>query len=133
MILWLDTNNKMTHRQIEIYGGLSLNSEIQNYIVKYCDDIQNLFIKIRKLVIQSVLYEVEEKMWAKLPSYYSGDKFIRIIPFKDHINIEAKAIMEHDEQLKQFMITPKGMLQIYLDQDIPEAVLSTIFNKTFIE
>lgn len=123
----------MTHRQIEIYGGLSLNSEIQNYIVKYCDDIQNLFIKIRKLVIQSVSYEVEEKMWAKLPSYYLGDKFIRIIPFKDHINIEAKAVMEHEEQLKQFMITPKGMLQIYLDQDIPEAVLSSIFNKTFIE
>lgn len=123
----------MTHRQIEIYGGLSMNSEIQNYIVKYCDDIQNLFIKIRKLIIQSVSYEVEEKMWAKLPSYYLGDKFIRIIPFKDHINIEAKAIMEHDEQLKQFMITPKGMLQIYLDQDIPEAVLSSIFNKTFIE
>ena len=110
-----------------------MNSEIQNHIVKYCDDIQSLFIKIRKLIIQSVSYEVEEKMWAKLPSYYLGDKFIRIIPFKDHINIEAKAIMEHDGQLKQFKITPKGMLQIYLNQDIPEDVLNSIFNKTLIE
>ncbi len=110
-----------------------MNGEIQSYILKYCDDIQSLFIKIRKLIIQSVPYEVEEKMWAKLPSYYLGDKFIRIILFKDHINIVAKAIMEHDEQLKLFKITPKGMLQIYLEQDIPEDVLNSIFNKTLIE
>lgn len=109
-----------------------MNDEIQNYIVKYCDDIQSLFIKLRTLTIQSVPCGVEEKMWAKLPSYYLGDKFVRIIPFKDHINIEAKAIMEHDEQLKQFKITPKGMLQIYLNQDIPRDVLTTIFNETLI-
>ncbi|WMC92567.1 DUF1801 domain-containing protein [Kineothrix sp. MB12-C1] len=110
-----------------------MNDEIQNYIVKYCDDIQNLFTKLRKLIIQSVPCEIEEKMWAKLPSYYLGDKFIRIIPFKDHINIEAKAIMEHNEQLKQFKITPKGMLQIYPNQDIPENALNSIFSKTLIE
>jgi len=110
-----------------------MNDEVQSYIVKYDDDIQNLFTKIRKLIIQSVSYELEEKLWAKLPSYYLGDKFIRIIPFKDHINIEAKAIMEHDEQLKQFKITPKGLLQIYLNQDIPENVLNLIFSKTLTE
>lgn len=110
-----------------------MNNEIQSYLVKYCDDIQNLFIKLRKLIIQSVPCEVEEKMWAKLPSYYLGDKFVRIIPFKDHINLEAKAIMEHDEQLKQFKITPKGMLQIYLNQDVPENVLNSIFSKTLGE
>lgn len=110
-----------------------MSDEIQNYIVKYCDDIQNLFTKLRRLIIQSVPCEIEEKMWAKLPSYYLGDKFIRIIPFKDHINIEAKAIKEHNEQLKQYKITPKGMLQIYLNQDIPENVISSIFRKTLIE
>jgi hypothetical protein len=110
-----------------------MNDEIQNYIAKYCDGIQNMFTKLRKLIIQSVHCEVEEKMWAKLPSYYLGGKFIRIIPFKDHINIEAKAIIEHDDQLKQFKITPKGMLQIYLNQDIPENVLNLIFKKTLLE
>jgi predicted PilT family ATPase len=110
-----------------------MNNEIQSYIAKYGNDIQNLFTKLRKLIIQSVPCEIEEKMWAKLPSYYLGDKYIRIIPFKDHINIEAKAIMEHDEQLKQFKITPKGMLQIYLNQDIPENILISIFNKSLIE
>ena len=110
-----------------------MNEDIQNYIVKYCDDVQSLFIKLRKLIIQSVPCEVEEKMWAKLPSYYLREKFIRIIPFKDHINIEAKAIIEHHEQLKQFKITPKGMLQIYLNQDIPENVLNSIFSKTLTD
>ncbi len=110
-----------------------MNDEIQSYIMKYSDDMQNLFTKVRILIIQSVPCEIEEKMWAKLPSYYLGDKFIRIIPFNDHINIEAKAIMEHNEQLKQFKITPKGMLQIYLNQDIPENVLRSIFSRTLIE
>ena len=31
-------------------------------------------------------------MWAKLPTYYVGESFVRLIPFKDHINIEAKAV-----------------------------------------
>jgi hypothetical protein len=116
-----------------ISGGEVMNDEIQIYMMKYCDDIQKLFTKLRKLIMQSAPCEVEEKMWAKLPSYYIGDKFIRIIPFKDHINIEAKAIIEHTEQLKQFKVTPKGMLQIYINKDIPENVLNSIFRKTLIE
>ncbi|WP_313340017.1 DUF1801 domain-containing protein [Sedimentibacter sp.] len=109
-----------------------MNDDIQDYIRKYCGDIQNLFVDLRKLIIQSVHCEIEERLWARLPSFYVGEKFIRIIPFKDHINIEAKAIMEHKHQLEQFKITPKGMLQIYLNQDIPDNVLITIFNKTLI-
>jgi len=110
----------------------TMNDDIQDYIRKYCGDIQNLFVDLRKLIIQSVHCEIEERLWARLPSFYVGEKFIRIIPFKDHINIEAKAIMEHKHQLEQFKITPKGMLQIYLNQDIPDNVLITIFNKTLI-
>lgn len=109
-----------------------MNEDIQDYIKKYCGDIQKLFIELRKLIIQSVPCEIEDKLWAKLPSFYVGEKFIRIIPFKDHINIEARAIMEHKHQLEQFKITPKGMLQIYLNQGIPSNVLTTIFNETLI-
>ncbi|ROR29225.1 hypothetical protein EDD66_103161 [Mobilisporobacter senegalensis] len=109
-----------------------MNGDIQEYITKYCDEIQKLFYELRRLIIQSVPCEIEEKLWAKLPSYYIGDRFIRIIPFKDHINIEAGAIMEHKHQLEQFKITPKGMLQIHLNQSIPSNVLATIFNETLI-
>jgi hypothetical protein len=38
------------------------------------------------------------------------EKFIRIIAFKGHINIEAEAMLEHKYLLQLFKNTPKGML-----------------------
>lgn len=110
-----------------------MNEDIQKYIQKYCSEIKSLFVELRELIIQSVPNEIEEKLWANLPSYYVGKKFIRIIPFKDHINIEAEAILEHKHQLQQFKITPKGMLQIYVNQNIPVDVLTKVYSKTLIE
>ncbi|MBB6630713.1 DUF1801 domain-containing protein [Clostridium algidicarnis] len=104
-----------------------MNEAIQDYIGKYSKDVQTLFMEVRELIIKSVPCKVEEKLWAKLPSFYVEKKFIRVIPFKDHINIEADAIMEHKSKLDQYKITPKGMLQIYLNQDILYDVLSVIF------
>ena len=69
-------------------------------------------------------------MWAKLPSYYAGDSFVRLIPFKDHINVEAKAVSEYKDALTGYKITPKGMLQIFLKQDIPFDTLKQIFSDT---
>ncbi|NLK95762.1 MAG: DUF1801 domain-containing protein [Clostridiales bacterium] len=109
-----------------------MNMEIQELINKYSIEIQELFIELRKLITQSVSCEINEKLWAKLPSYYVGERFIRIIPFKDHINIEAKGIIEYKEELDGFKITPKGMLQIYLNQNIPCDVLQNIFKVTLL-
>ncbi|MBP0956277.1 MAG: hypothetical protein J5997_02805 [Oscillospiraceae bacterium] len=69
-------------------------------------------------------------MWAKIPSYYVGKSFVRLIPFKDHINIEAQAVIQHKEGLSGYKITPKGMLQMFLKQDIPYEVLKQIFAET---
>ena len=60
-----------------------------------------------------------ETLWAKLPSYYAGESFVRLIPFKDHINIEASAAIKHKEELEGYKITPKGMVQVYLKQELP--------------
>ena len=109
-----------------------MNEAIEDYIAKYNTEIKKLFYDIRELILKSVLCEIEEKLWTKLPSFYVGEKFIRIIPFKDHINIEAVAIIEHKQQLEQFKLTPKGMLQIYLNQDVPSTVLAEIFNATLM-
>ena len=95
-------------------------------------NILNLFLCKLQSNLSELIPFFNDKFWAKLPSFYVGEKFIRIIPFKDHINIEAEAIMEHKQQLEQFKITPKGMLQIYLNQGIPSNVLTTIFNETLI-
>ncbi|TCL55199.1 hypothetical protein EDD76_11639 [Kineothrix alysoides] len=109
-----------------------MDKAIQDYMEKYSEEVQALFTEVRELIIKSVPDEVEEKLWAKLPSFYVGNKFVRIIPFKDHINIEAAAVIEYKAQLERYKITPKGMLQIYLNQPIPLEVLQSIFIESLI-
>jgi len=58
---------------------------------------------------------------------------VRLIPFKDHINIEAQAVIQHKEELSGYKITPKGMLQIYLNQDIPTNALKKIFAESLAD
>ena len=107
-----------------------MNEQIEVYIEKFPDEIINMFNVLRKLIYGSVSADLTETMWAKLPSYYNGEKFVRLIPFKDHINIEAALMTAHKNELGDYKLTPKGMLQIYVKQDIPETVLLQIFKET---
>lgn len=72
-----------------------MNEEIKAYLSKYPVEIKVLFEKLRQIIVDSISMPVEEKMWAKIPSYYFGDTFVRLIPFKDHINIEATGIAKY--------------------------------------
>lgn len=107
-----------------------MNEQVKTYIDKYPSEIIDMYKNLRKIVFDSVSCEPEEVLWAKLPSYYVDEAFVRLIPFKDHINIEARSITMHQEELAGYKITPKGMLQIYLKQDIPYDVLKQIFEET---
>ncbi|MBQ8278484.1 MAG: DUF1801 domain-containing protein [Roseburia sp.] len=107
-----------------------MDKNVKEYLDKYPVEINDLYSKLRALLYDSVAQEIEEQLWAKLPSYYVGDAFVRLIPFKDHINIEAREVMQHKEELAGYKITPKGMLQIYLKQDIPDDILVRIFKET---
>lgn len=107
-----------------------MNEEVKEYLEKYSNEIVDLFNRLRSIVFDSVSSEPKETLWAKLPSYYVGESFVRLIPFKDHINIEAKAVSEHKDALVGYKVTPKGMLQIFLKQDIPVDVLKQIFAET---
>lgn len=107
-----------------------MNEQVKEYIDKYPSATIEMFNNLRLLIYDCVSSELKETMWAKLPSYYVGDSFVRLIAFKDHINIEAKAIIVHEEELAGYKITPKGMLQIFLKQDIPIDVLKQIFTET---
>ena len=109
---------------------MMLQSVVKEYLQKYSDEIVDLFMELRSIIYESVSAEIQETLWAKLPSYYIGESFVRLIPFKDHINIEAKAILAHREELSNYIITPKGMLQIYLKQDIPVDVLKRVLAET---
>jgi len=107
-----------------------MNEQIKEYLEKYPSEITTMYNTLRNLIFDSAPSEPQETLWAKIPSYYIGDSFVRLIPFKDHINIEAKAVLEHKEELSGYKITPKGMLQVFIKQEIPEDILKKIFAET---
>lgn len=107
-----------------------MTKQVRKYIEKYPSEIIDMYDTLRKLIFDSISSEPQETMWANLPSYYVEESFVRLIPFKDHINIEAISILKHKEELTSYKITPKGMLQIFLNQDIPADVLRQIFAET---
>lgn len=107
-----------------------MNELVKEYLEKYPREVIEMHSALRQLIYDSVSSEPEETRWAKLPSYYVGESFVRLIPFKDHINIEANAVLEYKDVLVDYKVTPKGMLQIFLKQDIPTDVLKRIFADT---
>ncbi len=107
-----------------------MNEQIKIHLEKYPQVIVDMFTALRQLIYDSVSVDVEETMWAKLPSYYNGEKVVRLIPFKDHINVEACAVIQHKDKLENYKITPKGMLQIYVKQNVPSDILKQIFVET---
>lgn len=109
---------------------MNMNEKVKEYLSKYSTEINNLFILLRELIYKSVNYKIEETLWAKIPSYYVNESFIRIIPFKDHINIEAKSILDNINLLNGYKITTKGMLQLYIKQEVPLDILLKIFSET---
>ncbi|MBQ7131809.1 MAG: DUF1801 domain-containing protein [Oscillospiraceae bacterium] len=109
-----------------------MNEQVKEHIDKYPSEIIDMYNNLRKIIFDCAQYEPKEMLWAKLPSYYVGESFVRLIPFKDHINIEAQAIIQHKEELTGYKITPKGMMQIFLKQDIPFEVLKQIFAETLV-
>ena len=120
----------MTYPDLIDKGEVQMNEQVKKYIEKFPSEIVALFSELRHLIYDSASSEPKETLWAKLPSYYVGESFVRLIPFKDHLNIEATAIIEHKEELTGYKITPKGMLQIFLKQDIPTDILKKIFAET---
>ena len=107
-----------------------MHEQITTYLEAYPAEVVSLFRTLRGLIYDSAPAEPEEKLWAKLPSYCVGDAFVRLIPFRDHINVEAAAVPEYRDALDGYKITPKGMLQIYVRQAVPDAVLMQIFRQT---
>ena len=108
-----------------------MNEQVQAHIEQYPVAVVETFKTLRRLIYDSTDADLVETLWARLPSYYAGESFVRLIPFKDHINVEARAAIEYREALTGYKITPKGMVQIYVNQAVPTEVLMQIFSKTF--
>lgn len=85
------------------------------------------------LLIKDTVPDAEPKLWAAIPSFCKGDKFIRLLCFAGHINIEAAAAIDFKSLLGEYSFTPKGMLQITHEQRLNEGVLREIFLRTLNE
>jgi len=81
-----------------------MNEQVKEYIDKYPDAVIDMFNTLRQMIFDSVSCKPEEILWAKIPSYYVGEAFVRLIPFKDHINIEAQSVIQHKEELAGYKI-----------------------------
>lgn len=110
-----------------------MSEEVAAYLSKYCGGVQRLFRELRELIYQSVNGDIEERLWARLPSYCCGVSFVRLIPFSEHINIEAAAITEHRELFAGYDITPKGMLKLKLTDTVPRDALRDVFKQTLTQ
>jgi uncharacterized protein YdhG (YjbR/CyaY superfamily) len=108
-----------------------MNEDIRNYISTFDMVTMKRFYELYDLIEQCAPNDSYEKLWAKIPSFYYKDQFIRLIPFKDHINIEAKAVLLFKDNLASYNITPKGMLQIYHGEPIPYEELKKVFVESF--
>lgn len=97
---------------------------------KFSAEIQEMHSQLQSIVFTAAP-TAQAKLWAGLPSYYVGEKFVRLIPFKDHINIEASALTNFKTQLQDYKFTPKNMLQIFIGQAIPTDIMSAVFFETF--
>jgi uncharacterized protein YdhG (YjbR/CyaY superfamily) len=111
--------------------GMEMKAEIINYLENFDEVTRERFSMLYGLIYESTSRSIDEKLWAKLPSFYVDSNFIRLIPFKDHINIEAKAVIFHKDELSTYKITPKGMLQIFHKQAVPCELLKIIFAESF--
>ena len=100
---------------------------IDQYIKVFNETTIQRFLELYNLLLESTEVGVTEVLWARLPSYYLNGRFVRLIPFNDHINIEAKAVLTYKDKLEGYKITPKGMLQIRHEQSIPSEILKIIF------
>ncbi|MDE5856168.1 MAG: DUF1801 domain-containing protein [Anaeroplasmataceae bacterium] len=95
-------------------------------------EVKGMFLEIKDIVY-NVAPNTIETLWAGLPTYsMSKEKFVRIIPFKDHINVEAMALSAYKDSLEDYTYTPKNMLQIYVGEEIPKDILYKIFKETLL-
>lgn len=107
-----------------------VNEQVQAYLARYPQDVAALFTALRAMIYACGAGEITESLWARLPTYAAGSSFVRLIPFRDHINIEARAAADWRARLPGYRFTPKGMLQIDAGQSVPREALLQIFRET---
>lgn len=101
------------------------NQEITEYFSKYEPEKIERLEAIRTLIHESIP-EINEKMWTKVPCFYTDKVSIVIRVFSDYINFIIDTVVQYKNELLEYKITPKGMLQIFDNQKLPLNTLKEI-------
>lgn len=101
------------------------NQEITEYFVKYETEKIERLETIRTLIHENIP-AINEKMWTKVPCFYANKVSIVIRVFNDHINFINDTVVQYKDELLEYKITPKGMLQIFDNQELPLGTLKKI-------
>lgn len=69
-----------------------MDSNIKDFIAFFNPLTVERFTALYQLALDSTPRQVEEKVWAAWPTITCGRNFIRLFPFKGHINIKAAGL-----------------------------------------
>ncbi len=99
--------------------------EITEYFSKYEPEKIARLEALRTLIHESIP-EINEKMWTKVPCFYTDKITIVIRVFGDHINFITDKVIQFRDELLEYKITPKGMLQVFDNQQMPLGTIKKI-------
>lgn len=97
-----------------------MNSEILQYISQFPENIQEILMKIRTLILSEVPESEEKISYAILGYYYNGKPLVYFAGFKNHIGFYATPDV-HDELKEKLSIFKqgKGSVQFPLKNEVP--------------
>jgi uncharacterized protein YdhG (YjbR/CyaY superfamily) len=99
--------------------------EITDYLGNY-ETIKKERLETIRTLIHKGIPEIHEKMWTKVPCFYTDKATIVIRVFDNHINFISDSVVQYKDELLEYKITPKGMLQIFDNQELPLDTLKKI-------
>jgi len=56
-----------------------MKGEIYNYLEKFEEQTKERFCILHGLIYESTSQKIDERLWAKLPSFYVDDNVVRLI------------------------------------------------------
>ena len=93
--------------------------EIDNYIEKFPEDVQEIMKEIRRVIHKSVP-EVTEKISYQMPTFYYKENLVHFAGYKNHIGFypTPSAIHAFKDKIQEYKCS-KGSVQFPLLKPIP--------------
>ena len=99
---------------------------IDEYIAQFPEDVQEILIKIRK-VVREAAPDAREKISYKMPTFYLNGNLVHFAAFKSHIGFypTPSGISSFKDELAPYK-SAKGSVRFPLDEPIPYELIDKI-------